>query len=218
MTENTKIFIVDDHQLILAGLKAVLKKKSTFEIVGSSNNGINLIEKVIESQADILILDISMPEKTGLEVMKEIKQIKVPFKIIILSSHEELDMVKEIMSLGANAYITKTSAFEVIIEAVETVLSGTSYFCETIKRKMTNYFSEETFDEIKSLDNMSLSCREVQILKLIATGFTGRKISEELSISFHTVESHRKKILGKLKIKNSIGLVKYALNNNLIEA
>lgn len=218
MLNKTKIFIADDHQLIVAGLKVVLKKKQNFEVVGFSNNGVNLIEKVLESKADVLIMDISMPEKTGFEVMMELKQYNVPFKTIILSSHEELQIVKELLNFGASAYITKTCAFEVIIEAIENVLVGKTFFCDTIQNKMNTFFSEENFSEIQSLDSAPLSCREVQVLKLIAKGNTGKKIGELLNISIHTVESHRKNIQIKLHIKTSIGLVKYAITNNLIES
>jgi DNA-binding NarL/FixJ family response regulator len=217
MLNKIKIFVADDHQLILLGLKAILKQKSNYEIVGFAKNGLNLINQVIESNANILIMDISMPEKSGLEVIMDIHKIDVPFKTIILSSHEELEIVRECMKFGAKGYVTKSAAFELILEAIETVLKGDIYYCINIQRKMNEFFSEiKPFYE-KAVDNSPLTFREIQVLKLIAKGFTGKKISETLNISTHTVDSHRKKIFMKLQINSSIELVKYALNNNLVE-
>jgi DNA-binding NarL/FixJ family response regulator len=219
MNKKIKIYLADDHKVLIDGIKVVLETDPNLEVIGFSLNGINLIEQVIESGADILIMDISMPEKDGLEVLKELSATGFPFKVIIFSSFDELKLVKKIMNLGASGYLTKQSGGEVILEAIQVVMSGEEYFCETIREKIFNTFTKKN-PRIKNTNeqyvNNSLTSRELEILKLISLEYSGKEISEELFISTHTVESHRKNLIKKLQVKNTIGLVKYAIVNNLI--
>ena len=175
MKEKIKVYLADDHQMLIEGMKAVIKTNADFEVVGFSLNGVNLIDNAIEAKTDILVMDINMPEKDGLQVLKELSKSKMFFKVIILSSYDDLKLVREVIKLGAKGYLT--------IEIIPTA---------------------------------SLTERELVIIKLIALEYSGKKISEKLFISTNTVETHRKNLLKKLKVKSSIGLVKYAIKNNLI--
>lgn len=218
MTTKIKIYLADDHQVLIDGMKAVLNTNPNFEVVGFSLNGMNLTENVIQSGADILIMDINMPEKDGLDVMKELSGKEFPFKVIILSSYDELKLIKEIMNLGASGYLTKQCAGENIVEAIHVVFSGEEYFCQTVREKIFNSFAKKNpkVNPIESNTNSAITDRELEILKLISLEYSGKEISEELFISTHTVESHRKNLIKKLNVKNTIGLVKYAVINNLI--
>ena len=129
MTTKTRIHIADDHQILIDGLRTIVQIDPNFEVVGSSLNGLNLYEEVIENKTDILILDISMPEKDGIEVIKEFHEKGYPCKVIILSSYDDLKMIQEIMKLGASAYLTKQCAGESIVEAIQAVKNGEEYFC-----------------------------------------------------------------------------------------
>lgn len=218
MNPTIKIFLADDHQLLIDGMQAVLKTNKNFEVVGFSLNGVNLIEQVLQNKADILIMDINMPEKDGIEVLKELSSLKIPFKTIILSSYDDLKLIKEVMKLGACGYLTKKCAGENIVEAIQVVNSGEEYFCETVRAKIFNSFAKDNpkLNKGISVFNTTLTQRELEIIQLISLEYSGKAISEELFISTHTVESHRKNLLKKLNIKTTIGLVKYAIKNNLI--
>ncbi|MFH6999545.1 response regulator [Flavobacterium sp. FlaQc-57] len=218
MKQKIRIHLADDHQVLIDGLTNLLQTVINFEVVGNSQDGVTIYDDIILNSADILVLDISMQKKDGIEVLKEFNQKDHPCKIIILSSYDDLKIIKEVMKLGAKGYLTKKCAGENIIEAIEAVYQGQEYFCDAVREKIFNSFTHNNSDLHKSLyiDNPILSAREVEIISLIALEYSSKEISELLFISTNTVETHRKNIMKKLQTKNTIGLVKYALKNNLI--
>jgi DNA-binding NarL/FixJ family response regulator len=218
MTRNIRIHLADDHQIIIHGIQTLLNTVSNFEVVGFSLNGNAIFEDVTKNHADVLVLDISMPEKDGIEVVKEFAEKGFPCRVIILSSYDDLKLIKEIMDLGVSGYLTKQCAGDNIIEAVQAVYDGQEYFCESIRGKI---FSNATrnnpkLNTYKPNVNPLLTEREIEIIILIALEYSGKEISEQLFISINTVETHRKNIMKKLKAKNTIGIVKYAMNNHLV--
>lgn len=218
MHSKIKIYLADDHQLLLDGLMAVLGTSPDFEVVGTSMNGENLIQKTAEAQADILVMDINMPVRDGFEVLKEFSLSSYPFRIIILSSYDEIKLIREVMKLGASSYLTKQCAGENIIEAVHAVHDGEDYFCKTVREKIFNSFAGTIPKINSSTPNYSLPLteREIEVLKLLSLEYSGKQISEYLFISFHTVESHRKNLLKKINVKSTVGLVKYAIKHQFI--
>jgi len=218
MSDKIKIYLADDHQVLLDGIQFLLNTITDFEVVGFSLNGKNLYEEVISSKADILILDLNMPEKDGVEVIKEFAQRGIPCKVIILSSYDDLKLIKEVMRLGANAYLTKKCAGENIVEAIYAVNNGEDYFCKSVREKIFNLVTQNNRKVNKnfSLANSILTERELEIITLISLELSGKEISEKLFISTNTVETHRKNIMKKIDAKNTISLVKYAIKNNLI--
>ncbi|SNR58310.1 response regulator transcription factor [Flavobacterium sp. ov086] len=218
MTHKTRIHLADDHQVLIDGLTNLLRTVENFEVVGNSKNGITIYEDVIENNADILVLDISMPQKDGIEVLKEFSQKGFPCKVIVLSSYDDLKIIKEVMKLGAKGYLTKKCAGENIIEAIAAVFQGQEYFCNAVREKIFNSFTQNNPKLNKRIytENHILSPREIEIITLVSLEYSGKEISEQLFISPHTVETHRKNIMKKLQVKSTIGLVKYALKNNLI--
>lgn len=220
MKHKIRIHLADDHQVLIDGLTNLLQTVENFEVVGNSLDGTTVYNDIIQSNPDILILDISMPKKDGIEVVKELLQKEFQCKIIILSSYDDLKIIKEVMKLGVKGYLTKKCAGENIIEAIEAVYQGQEYFCDSVREKIFNIFSHNNPKLNKNIqvDNPILSAREVEIITLIALEYSGKEISEQLFISTNTVETHRKNIMKKLQIKSTIGLVKYALKNNLINS
>lgn len=218
MTKNIRIHLADDHQIILHGIQTLLQTIPNFEVVGSSLNGTTIYNDVTNNQADVLVLDISMPEKDGIEVVKEFAEKGFPCKVIILSSYDDLKLIKEIMDLGVSGYLTKQCAGDNIIEAVQAVANGEEYFCESIREKIFSNATKNNpkLNTYKPNINPLLTEREIEIIILIALEYSGKEISEQLFISINTVETHRKNIMKKLKAKNTIGIVKYAMNNHLI--
>jgi DNA-binding NarL/FixJ family response regulator len=220
MAEKIRIHLADDHQVLVDGMKSLLHTISNFEVVGFSLDGKTLYDEVIADKADILILDINMPEKDGIEVVKEFAAKGFPCKVIILSSYDDLKLIKDIMKLGVNGYLTKKCAGENIVEAIKAVSNGEDYFCKTVREKIFNTFTKDIPKINKNVPvvNSVLTGRELEIISLITLEYSGKEISELLFISINTVETHRKNIIRKLEAKNTIGLVKYALKNNLIKS
>lgn len=218
MNSKIKIHLADDHQVLLDGLSNLLQTVPNFEIVGTSTDGKKVYQDVLENNASILVLDISMPSKDGIAVLKEFKEQESSCKIIILSSYDDLKIIREVMKLGAKGYLTKKCAGENIIEAIEAVNDDQEYFCDAVREKIFNSFRDKNpkINQTAYTENQILSPREIEIIKLISLEYSGTEISEKLYISTHTVETHRKNIMKKLNIKSTIGLVKYALKNNLI--
>jgi DNA-binding NarL/FixJ family response regulator len=220
MVENIRIHLADDHQVLIDGMKTLLQTVPNFEVVGHSLDGSSIYDDVIQNKATVLVLDINMPIKDGIEVVKEFSKKGFPCKVIILSSYDDLKIIQEVMKLGVSGYLTKQCAGENIVEAIQAVANNEEYFSQTVREKI---FSIATKDHIKvnkykpTVLEM-LTCREIEIITLIALEFSGKEISEKLFISTNTVETHRKNIMKKLNAKNTISLVKYALKNSLIKS
>jgi len=218
MNPKINIYLADDHQLLIDGMQAVLRTQPHYQIAGFSLNGENLIEKAISQNTDILVMDINMPVKDGLEVLRELSGKQLPFRIIVLSSYDDLKLVREVMKLGASGYMTKQCAGENIVEAIQVVFDGEEYFCKTISDKIFSTFARNNpkVNTGSTSFQTNLTGRELDIIRLISLEYSGKEIGEELFISQHTVETHRKNLMKKLEVKSSVGLVKYAIKHNLV--
>jgi DNA-binding NarL/FixJ family response regulator len=220
MKPKIRIYLADDHQILIDGISSLLQTIPYFEVIGFSLNGNNLFDEVTQNKIDILVLDINMPHKDGIAVIKEFADKGFPCKVIILSSYDDLKLIKEIMKLGASGYLTKQCAGENIVEGIQAVYRGEEYFCETVREKIFNNVTKDNPKLNKTTSNINslLTGRELEIITLISLEYSGKEISEQLFISTNTVETHRKNIMKKLKLKNIIGLVKYAIKYNIIKS
>lgn len=209
-----KIHLIDDHQIVIDGLLAVLKMEDDFEVVGFSLNGDGIHERLTANNADVVIMDINMPDIDGIDILKDFQKKGIPCKIIVLSSHDEIKLIKEVLNLGANGYLSKKCAGENIAVAVRKVYNGEQYFCDAVKDKMLTSFSSNGATDNEPVKNITK--RELEILQLVVKEFTTKEISEQLTISINTIDTHRKNIMRKLEVKNTIGLVKYAIKHDLV--
>ena len=219
MSDKIKVHIADDHQILIDGVKAVLNIEPNIEVIGFSLNGVQVLEWFNENTADVLILDINMPELDGIEVLKKLKQHKNKPEVIVLSSYDDVKLVKEVLQMGAKGFVPKKSAGEHIVNAVNKVSKGNQYFTDDVKEKMMQTLLNGQVKNEGSQDGVlisSLTKREVQVLKLVAQQYSTREIAEELHISESTVETHRKNLMKKVKVKNSVGLAIFALKNEVI--
>ncbi|ESU26649.1 DNA-binding response regulator, LuxR family [Flavobacterium limnosediminis JC2902] len=219
MSEKIRIYLADDHQILIDGLIAVLNTNKNFEVVGYSLSGKNLVEEVADKNIDILIMDINMPAKDGIEVLKEFNTKGFSCNIIVFSSFDDLKLIKQVLQLGAKGYLTKQSAGDDIIEAINSVYGGEEFYSKSVREKIFQSFTENTKQVRKTTGPVNLehiTDREIEILKLISLEYSGKEISDALFISVNTVETHRKNLLKKLNLKTTIGLVKFALKHNLI--
>ncbi len=204
-----RVALADDHKMFREGLVSLLAQGDNIEIVAQANNGKELLNFIEDTPIDVLILDIEMPEMDGFDTMQKIKQLSVDLKILVLTMHSSPQFIKNIFKAGADGYLPKDVGKTRFLEAIEKVYQTGSYHSpETMKIVMDN-LKEGTAPT-------AISPREKEIVKLIADGHTTQEIAEKLYLSKHTIESHRKNILLKLGLKNSAGLVKYAIHKGLI--
>ena len=219
MEDKITVHIADDHQILIDGVKAVLNLEPKIEVTGFSLYGIEVVEWFKENQADVLVLDINMPELDGIQVLKKLKDEKNKPEIIVLSSYDDVKLVKEVLQMGAKGFVPKKSAGEHIVNAVYKVAEGNQYFTDDIKEKMMQTLLTGQVKNEGSQDGVlisSLTKREVQVLTLVAQQYSTREIGDELHISESTVETHRKNLMKKVKVKNSVGLAIFALKNEVI--
>ncbi|MBC7695039.1 MAG: response regulator transcription factor [Burkholderiales bacterium] len=204
-----KIYIVDDHQMLIDGLKALLNDEAHLSVVGESNLPQSALKEIIEYRPDIVLTDINMPEMDGIELTKEIKKIYPEVKIIALSMFGERGTISEMLKAGANGYILKNTGKAELLTAIEKVAKGETYFSDDVSSEMQN-------TSVKDAKEISLSLREIEVIELIAKEYTNAKIAEALFISERTVETHRKNIFRKTDTKGVIGLLKYCLDKRII--
>ncbi|MES2811793.1 MAG: response regulator transcription factor [Bacteroidota bacterium] len=218
MNAKIKIHLADDHQVLIDGMLAVLKTQPNYEVVGFSLNGENLVERVAQNDAHILIMDINMPEKDGIQVLREFNEKGFTCKVIILSSYDDPKLIKEVIKLGASGYLTKQCAGENIMDAINTVVLGQQYFSAAIKDKIFDIYTDNKSEQSLNAEQIisSITDRELEILYYICEERSGKDISEILKISPNTVETHRKNLMKKLSVKSTVGLVLFATKHNLV--
>ena len=219
MKNKIKVHIADDHKILIEGIIAVINTDDYIEVEGYSLTGKKVMEWIEFNSADILILDINMPEYDGIEVLKFFKKKKITQKVIILSSYDDVKLVQEMINLGANGFLSKDSAGLHIIEAIKTVYNGDQYFSDSIKNNLLKLYTGKNVNygmRPESTILNSLTPREVEVLKLLTDEHSSSEIAEILNISQSTVDTYRKSLLKKTNVKNSIGLAMYAVKNNII--
>lgn len=209
------IHIVDDHQMLIDGLKALLKGEDRFEIIGESNNGNTALEKIEKQQPDILLTDINMPEMNGIELCKKIKAKYSSIKIIALSMYGERGMISEMLQAGVNGYILKNTGKAELISAITKVAGGGMFFSDEVSVEMMKAVAAPA-EKTESEAEVNLTQREIEIVQLIAKEMSNAEIAEKLFISERTVETHRKNIFRKTATKSVVGLIKYAFDKKLI--
>ena len=219
MEGKIKVHVADDHLILIEGIIAVINTDKEIEVVGHSQTGKAVMEWFEKNEADILILDVNMPEMDGIEVLKAFNKLKKNQKIIILSSYDDVKFVKELTTLGADGFLAKTSAGEHIIKAIKSVQNGDPYFSDDIKEGLLNMYIGQNVVEgsrpgKKAVSN--LTERELEVLKLVAKECSTSEIADQLHISVNTVETYRKNLLKKINVKNAVGLALYAVKYKII--
>lgn len=201
--------IVDDHQLILDGIKALLKEEESVNIVGEASNGKEAIDIIDLLETDVVLLDIDMPVMDGIETSKILHQKYPNLAIIILSMHAEKGLIKNLVEIGVKGYLLKNSSRAEILKALNEVMEGNSYFSPEVTLSLLNKSSENRTRQSEII----LTDREEEVLRLIASGFTNKEIAEKLFISHRTVDTHRTNLMKKLDVNNLAGLVSYAIKH-----
>lgn len=216
MKEKIKIIIADDHPIFRDGLKQLIEKEDNMSVTGEAEDGQKALELILKNKPDIAILDMSMPEKTGLEVLRELRNKKVKTKIIFLTMFREEDIFNEAMDLGVEGYVLKESAENDILMCINHVAKDNYCISPLISNLMIKRMNRKSeLDRQKpSLENLTPT--ERRILKLIAQDKTSKEISDILFISYRTIENHRTAISNKLNLHGAHSLVKFAIENKSI--
>ena len=213
--KKINIVIADDHILIRDGIKALLQSIDEFEVIGEAADGEELIQLIDSLNPDIVLLDITMPNKTGIEVISEVKQYNHSAKFIVLSMHDNPEYVLKSVQAGALSYLLKNTDHEEIIKAVKAVSAGQKYFSPDIYSIILNGLANPDLIKGNQLGEV-LTKREKEILKEVSMGLSTKLIADKLCISVRTVETHRINLMKKMEVHNSAELIKKAMELNLI--
>lgn len=209
-----KVLIADDHAIVRTGLRALLNSEPSMKLVGEATGGYEAIELAGKSNADILVLDISMPDLDGISVTKKIKSQFPDLRILILTVHEDEALLREAIKVGAAGYILKRAAEPELISAIRAIIGGVLYVDPSMVQILLGDEAKPTATSPESVE--PLTHREKEILKLIVQGYTNRQAGEELNISTRTVEGHRANLVAKLGLHSRVELVRYAREQGLI--
>lgn len=207
-----KILIADDHAIVRRGLVQILQEEFPLAKITEVDNGNDAIDMVDQQIWDIILLDISMPGRNGIETLKQIKTNSIKAPVLMLSMHSEEQYAIRVLKAGASGFLSKLSATDELLIAVHKVLSGRKYITASVAEKLAESLGE---NENKSTHE-NLSDREMQVLQLIASGKTVSEIAEEISLSVNTISTYRARILEKLNLNNNAELTRYAIDNNLV--
>jgi len=208
-----KILIADDHAIVREGLKQIMAEEKKMRVAGEAASIAELFSLLNQEDWDIIILDINMPDKSGLEALKEIKEDYPDLPVLILSMYGEDQYGIRAIKAGASGYLKKVSAPEELTKAINKILAGGKYISPELAEKMADNLSTHK----TAMLHERLSDREMQILCMIASGKSAERMAEELFLSVHTIYSYRNRILEKMKMKSNVELTQYAIRNKLIE-
>jgi two-component system nitrate/nitrite response regulator NarL len=210
-----KLFFVDDHQMLIDGMKALLKNEKQFELAGESNSSVKALELIRQKQPDILVTDINMPEMNGIELTRKIKELFPAIKVLALSMYGEKSMISEMLDAGVSGYILKNTGREELVNALTKISEGGLFFSDEVSAEMMKAMSERG-QKKEEKEEVNFTIREKEVLQLIAKEYSNAQIADALFISERTVETHRKNLFRKANTKTAIGLIKYAMENKLI--
>lgn len=216
-----KILIADDHKMFVDGIDSILKNEEDFEVVDRCYDGPGIFKSLDKHEVDVILLDVNLPGMNGIEVTERLVKEKPKVRILALSMYNEESFVSEILKKGALGYILKNTGRTELVTGIRTVYDGESYFSKDVTETIMSGLMKKqkmASGQKTNLHIPKISRREKEVLALIVEEFTTQEIAEKLYISLKTVESHRSSLLSKLNARNSAGLVRIAIENNLLES
>jgi DNA-binding NarL/FixJ family response regulator len=214
---DIKLLIADDHEIFRDGFKLMITRYPEIILTGEASNGKELIEMAQDLKPDVIITDIKMPVIDGIEATKKITELFPDIGIIGLSMYDDDELIIEMLEAGAKGYLIKNAGKEQITEAIKTVYNNDPYYCKTTSHKLTSMIAKSRFNPYKKAAKVEFTEREIEIIEQICKEMTNKEIGDKLFLSVRTVEGHRLKILEKMNVKNTVGLVVYAIKNGLVK-
>jgi DNA-binding NarL/FixJ family response regulator len=206
-----KVLIADDHEILRFGISTFLNSAENINVVGEASSGDECIELFKEKDPDVCVLDISMPGKNGIETTKAIREIDPNVKVLILSMHIDKAILDQVLEAGINGYLLKDTEKTELLHGIESIAKGQQVFSDPIQKLITKSYLNGG-----RTPHDSITSRELEVLQLIVEGYSSKLIADKLNISPRTVDTHRGNIMQKLNIPNAAGLVRYAMENDLV--
>jgi two-component system, NarL family, invasion response regulator UvrY len=208
-----RIIIADDHEIVRAGLKQIIADDPELSVEGEASDGQQLLEKLRKQKFDVVLLDMKMPGRSGLEILKQLKLEHPSLPVLVLSMHPEEQYAVRTIKAGASGYITKETAPDKLIEAIRRVCSGGKYISASLAEKLADSIADSRSKPLHEY----LTDREFQVMCMISSGKTITEIAKELFLSVKTISTYRQRIMEKMDMKNNAELTHYVISNNLIE-
>jgi two-component system response regulator NreC len=221
--EKLKILLADDHDLLCAGLAALINKESDMEVIGQARNGNEALKKVQEAHPDLVIMDINMPEMGGIEAAHEINEKCPEVKVLALSVHEDKHHLRKVLREGAAGYLPKRAAVSELIQAIRTVASGGIYIHPSLAKGLVSLLTDATSSSGSSRsangsgELKELSERERDVLRLLAWGYSNKEIAARLKVGIKSVDTYKTRFMEKLGLRNRVEIVRYAKSQGLME-
>ncbi|MFV1988707.1 MAG: response regulator [Gemmatimonadota bacterium] len=213
--KGLRVVIADDHTVVRQGIRGVLEEVVGLEVVAEAGDGEEALALVAEHAPDVVVLDVNMPGKTGLEVTKALREEAIPVRILILSMHDDPEYVLQAVRAGADGYVLKDVSPAELRDAVVAVHEGREYFTARVTQQLGVGLRKEIEEEQLRTRVDSLTNREMEVLLLVAEGLTNRAIGDRLEISPRTVETHRERVMGKLRIRTVAGMTRFVVEHGL---
>jgi two-component system, NarL family, invasion response regulator UvrY len=208
-----RILIADDHPIFRAGLKEILSKQKEVELIGEAENGRKAVELARRQRWDVVLLDLTMPGKDGIEALQELRRERPKLPVLVLSAHPEDQLALRLLKSGAAGYLTKDKAPEVLFTAVRKVLRGEKYISNSLAAKLAS----DLVSGVAASPHETLSDREYQVMRRIGAGKTMAEIAKELFLSVRTVSTYRARLLEKMRMKTNADIIRYALEHKLVD-
>jgi DNA-binding NarL/FixJ family response regulator len=210
-----EVFIAEDHNLVRSGIRALLDAAPDLKVVGEAANGRQAVEMVRQLRPGLVLMDVAMPELNGIEAARQVLADNAQARVIMLSMHEDRHYVFESLKAGATGYVLKSAAFQDLIAAIATVMSGKNYISPALSDTVMNDYIRRAQGDEENTELGRLSGREREVLQLIAEGNSSAEVAQVLHISVRTVDTHRHNIMNKLEIHSIAGLTKFAIRHGL---
>ena len=219
MSEKVKIIMVDDHQIVRDGIKALISDEPWIDIIGEASNHTELFALLNTLKPDMIMLDISMPEMSGIEIARQLTIDRPEIKLLMLSMYMSEEFITNAIEAGAKGYLTKTTTQEEILNALKVINERGEFYSDSVSNILLKSFIKKTQNKVSDSKEQAiiLTKRENEILKHFAEGLSNKEIADRLFISIRTVESHKNNIMQKLDLKSTVELIKYAIKNKIIE-
>lgn len=219
MAEQKSIIIIDDHPLFREGLKTIISRDDRFKVVGEAGSGHEGLEMTKRLKPDLIIVDISLPDQSGIQLTRELRQLLSETKILIVSMHSKIDYIAEAFQAGATGYVVKESASERLLQGLKSVAKGDYYLDSSVSHAVVENLMKSPLKaaKITDADYATLTPREQEVMRFLAEGLSSKAVAEKLFISPKTVENHRANIMNKLGLHSTIELVRYAAKLGLID-
>lgn len=214
VSDRIEILLVDDHQILREGLKALLESEADLHVIAEASTGAEAIRLAGALSPDVIVLDLGLPDMSGLEVVEAIRNQGNPNKIVVLSMHSQQKFVRQAVELGCDGYVPKSSAHESLLEAIRVVHAGESFLHPKAATALIASLDTEKTERDRLAE---LSVRELEVLKLTAMGYTNREIGEQLHLSSKTVDTYRQRAMEKLALEHRTDLVRFALKSGLLK-